>query len=423
MKRKTTCNAVTGNSHEERINLRVLGSLIIIRVLGSVAIVGAFIVILAGCGMNMDGDHDGDYGSDGNLNEGFFIDSPVQGLHYETETQSGTTRSDGRFYYEEGELVTFKVGPMVLGSAIGANYVTPIDMVPGAVDEKHPTVTNMLRFLQTMDEDNNPENGINLPGYMMDELEGREIRFNMSTEEFEHNPELEMLMADMHDMHENYENRMMVSVEDAQAHMRNTMMSMMGGGFDPHNMQGSFIDSPVQGLHYETETHSGTTNQDGHFYYKAGEMVSFSMGGVELGQAFGKAFVTPVDMVPGAMDENHPTVTNMLRFLQSMDEDNISENGINLPEYMLEELEGRRIHFAMDPVEFTNDPDVMLFMETMRSGYSAYMGRMMVSPNEAQEHMRDSFLDMHNTNYTDIDDITDGINMEDVQNEDHGTMM
>lgn len=420
MKRKTTCKAVTGNSYNEGVNFRVLDSVIIIRVLGSVAVLGAFIIILAGCGMGMVGFHDDDEGSDGFMNEGFFMDSAVKGLHYESATQSGTTGSDGGFNYENGELVTFKMGPIVLGTSMGDEIITPIDMVPGAVDEKHPTVTNMLRFMQTLDEDNNPENGITLPGYMMDELERHTINFNMTIEEFEHDPNIEQFMADMHLLHENYENMMMVSVKDAQAHMRNTMMSMMGSAFDPHNMQGAFIDSPVQGLYYETETHFGITNEDGHFYYKIGEDVSLMMGDIELGRTHGKAIVTPVDIVPGAIDETHPTVSNMLRFLQSMDVDNMPDNGIDLPDYMLEELEGRSIQFQMTHEEFENDPDVLMFMDTMSRTYEAYNGRKMVSAEDAQEHMRNTMGTIEH-NPTD-DTINDTHNGDDMGNE-NGMMM
>lgn len=351
--------------------------------------------LLAGCGMGLGtGHHDSDTSS----SEGYFMDSPVQGLNYETETHSGTTGEDGSFSYEDGEMVTFKMGSMTLGTSRGARIITPIDMVPGAFDENHPAVTNMLRFMQTMDEDNNPENGITLPYYMMDELEGRPINFYMDPDSFENDPTVMMFMNDMQSMHDNYAGRMMVTAEDAQAHMRNTMMSMMGGNYDPNNMQGSFVDSPVQGLHYETETHSGTTNEDGHFNYSVGEAVTFSMGGMNLGQAHGNAIITPIDMVPGATDENHPTVTNMLRFLQTMDEDNNPENGINFPQYMMDELAGRTIQFDMNIEDFENNSDIQMFMETMGSMYGTYANRMIASASEAQEHMRNSMMNLQQVN-------------------------
>ena len=166
------------------------------------------------------------------VQEGVFVDSPVQGLHYETNTQSGTTDANGKFFYKEGETVTFSMGDLVLGEAMAASVMTPIDMVPDATDETHPTVTNMIRFMQTLDEDNNLDNGIFLPPYVMEELQGRQIDFNMDPVEFENDVDVQMFMDTLHAMYASYADRMMVNEEDAQLHMRNTMGGNMhsGGG-------------------------------------------------------------------------------------------------------------------------------------------------------------------------------------------------
>jgi hypothetical protein len=41
---------------------------------------------------------------------GVFNDSPVSGLDYETPSLSGTTDSEGKFRYRNGQTVTFSVG-------------------------------------------------------------------------------------------------------------------------------------------------------------------------------------------------------------------------------------------------------------------------------------------------------------------------
>ena len=68
---------------------------------------------------------------------------------------SGITDGAGTFMYHEGESITFLVGDIMLGSAPGNFIMTPIDLVPGAVDETHPTVTNICRLLQSLDQDGN----------------------------------------------------------------------------------------------------------------------------------------------------------------------------------------------------------------------------------------------------------------------------
>jgi hypothetical protein len=143
--------------------------------------------------------------------------------------QSGTTDANGKFFYMDGETVTFSMGDLVLGEAMGAPVMTPIDMVPDATDETHPTVTNMLRFMQTLDEDNNLDNGIFLPPYVMEELQGWQIDFNMDPVEFENDFDVQRFMDTLHAMYAPYADRMMVNEEDAQSHMRNTMMGIVDG--------------------------------------------------------------------------------------------------------------------------------------------------------------------------------------------------
>jgi hypothetical protein len=187
----------------------------------------AVMIGLIGCGGSGDGGGLNSASMSG-VQDGVFVDSPVQGLHYETNTQSGTTGVNGEFFYMEGETVTFSMGDLVLGEAMGAPVMTPIDMVPDASDETHPTVTNMIRFIQTLDEDNNLDNGIFLPPYVMEELQRRQIDFNMDPVEFENDVDVQMFMDTLRVMYASYADRMMVNEEDAQLHMRNTMIERMG---------------------------------------------------------------------------------------------------------------------------------------------------------------------------------------------------
>jgi len=106
---------------------------------------------------------------------GYFTDGPVQGLTYKTPTQSGTTDSMGRFEFLTGETVTFSIGDFVLGSAPGSLQMTPAQLVPlpkgeGPRERSGPlndprrvtnqAITNMARFVQSLDNDGNVENGI-----------------------------------------------------------------------------------------------------------------------------------------------------------------------------------------------------------------------------------------------------------------------
>jgi len=93
---------------------------------------------------------------------GVFVDSAVGGLQYQAPSYSGSTNTLGEFNYLPGERITFSIGDIVLGSAQAGAIITPLSLVPGASGANDPTVTNIVRLLLTLDDDNNPDNGINL---------------------------------------------------------------------------------------------------------------------------------------------------------------------------------------------------------------------------------------------------------------------
>jgi hypothetical protein len=93
---------------------------------------------------------------------GVFVDSAVEGIFYETATQSGTTNSLGEYNYLSGETVTFSIGAIVLGAAPASGVVTPLSIVPDAVSADNLQVNNIVRFLLSLDSDGDPDNGISI---------------------------------------------------------------------------------------------------------------------------------------------------------------------------------------------------------------------------------------------------------------------
>jgi len=123
----------------------------------------------------------GGNGSNDQVKQGIFIDSPVQGVEFSTVSQSGITDSQGAFNFKQGETITFSLGGIVLGHATAKETMTPIDLVQGATDEMNPTVTNICRLLQSLDVDNNLDNGIQITQEIIDEIQGLDIDFNASS--------------------------------------------------------------------------------------------------------------------------------------------------------------------------------------------------------------------------------------------------
>ena len=95
---------------------------------------------------------------------------------------------------------------------------------------------------------------------------------------------------------------------------------------------GVFIDSPVEGLKYETLTYTGYTNYKGEYQYKKGEIIKFYLGNLELGSAVGRETITPLTIC-GESDLNNISskATNIARILQTLDNNSSSGTKLLIP--------------------------------------------------------------------------------------------
>ena len=183
-----------------------------------------------------------------------------------------------------------------------------------------------------------------------------------------------------------------------------------GGGDGSGNtpLTGVFLDSPVDGLGYETDTIKGVTGPGGVFSYHSGESIRFFIGDIVLCEVEAMPIVTPIDCVDGADDVTHPMVTNMLVFLQSIDFDNNPENGIDIHELMHQESMGMHLDFALDPLLFRENYDYQYYLDLMNSRglFNTYEGRFPPEIEKARAHMQTTMLEYglhgygpHGSNY------------------------
>jgi len=137
-----------------------------------------------------------------------------------------------------------------------------------------------------------------------------------------------------------------------------------GGGDAPASITGVFLDSPVNGLIYEANPsgQTGTTRAGGKFICKEGDTIGFYVGVVALGQTPCKEFVTPIDLVPGAIDETaplkNPIVINIARFLISLDDDQQETMFINISPDTTEVVNLTPIDITNPDLDFDNDVDL-----------------------------------------------------------------
>lgn len=154
---------------------------------------------------------------------GVFLDSTVQGLHYDTATQHGDTDANGQFKYLPGESVTFSVGNMVLASTPAKSLVTPMDIV-GTTKVTDQRVTNLLILLQSLDTDGNASNGISIPA-SASALAPTGINFDVAPAVFRANATLTNFVNSSVGV-----NRALVTDVNARLHFQTALNTGVGNG-------------------------------------------------------------------------------------------------------------------------------------------------------------------------------------------------
>jgi len=171
-------------------------------------------------------------GNSANLNgpvsltlQGAFIDSAVEGVQYTYGSLVSKTDAKGKFLYNTGSSVKFTIGDILIGEALGAPVITPVDFVISADDETDSVVTNIARFLQTLDNDANPENGITITKEVFDLGKNKSIDFNQSISKFSEDGNVQIVVAEMTAATEAGA-RLLVDASVAQAHLKATLATL-----------------------------------------------------------------------------------------------------------------------------------------------------------------------------------------------------
>jgi hypothetical protein len=151
-----------------------------------------------------------------NTQTGVFLDSSVVNIGYRTETLEGVTNSLGEYDYVEGETVTFFIGDLELPPVTAAGTVTPLDLA-GSDDTSNSTVVNIIRLLQTLDEDGNPDNGITITETA--KSAATQVDFELSITDFESSSAVTNLVANS-----GSSSTVLVPQSEATAHFEDTLV-------------------------------------------------------------------------------------------------------------------------------------------------------------------------------------------------------
>ena len=160
---------------------------------------------------------------EGTYKTGFFVDSPVEGLQYHTVTWDSTTDSQGTFYYQNGEQITFSIGGVVLGSTPAKSIITPIDLDKLVEPNFSTKVINITRFLLSLDQDGTPDNGITISQGIRDAL--KDIRVDFTNSDLDNDAGVKKMFEILNGsgIFPEEETRGLVSSAAAQMHLENTV--------------------------------------------------------------------------------------------------------------------------------------------------------------------------------------------------------
>ncbi len=126
------------------------------------------------------------------------------------KTNSGTTNADGSFSYEEGQVCTFSVGGIVLReidtATMGDNIVFEDDV-------------KTAKFLQTLDNDGNPENGIQVDAEVSNAIASGKVDLQGAIPQSDE--EITKLVAQLQDEVDSYKGEATGEAE-AQSHLDDT---------------------------------------------------------------------------------------------------------------------------------------------------------------------------------------------------------
>lgn len=161
---------------------------------------------------------------------GVFIDSAVEGLSWKSGNMAGTTDANGTFKYLGGATVQFYVGDILIGEAQGNSIIIPIDLVVGAEDINNTTVINIVRFLMTLDDDNDASNGIKILQASSELALGATIDFTQSTTDFTGSGNVQNLISTLTSVTAAGPHALF-SVLDALSHSEDSIKTLLTGTY------------------------------------------------------------------------------------------------------------------------------------------------------------------------------------------------
>ncbi|WP_114326548.1 hypothetical protein [Candidatus Colwellia aromaticivorans] len=159
-----------------------------------------------------------------------------------------------------------------------------------------------------------------------------------------------------------------------------------GGSSDESAIKtGVFLDSAVINIGYRTETLEGITNSAGQYQYLAGETVTFFIGDLVFPTINASPIVTPFDLA-NTEDITNNMVVNIIRLLQSLDQNGDSSDGISITE-LAKSSAVPSIDFTQTVEDFSSSSDVLTLLANAGQDTTILI---LITIEEATEHFKNS---------------------------------
>ena len=188
-------------------------------------------------------------------NTGYFVDSPVAGLEYNTSSKAnGITGALGDFKFNDGDRVTFRVGKIVIGTVEPdpqKRVVTPED-----IDSNK--AIKIAQIIQALDSDQNASNGIIITDDIRQELQNLKEEIHLTKDDNE-TKILEDLNKDAPDVarhiDKDFDGKIDINKTKAKEHFEKTKEKLQNGWRPDKNRNG-----------YENEAHKAKENNRENIY-------------------------------------------------------------------------------------------------------------------------------------------------------------
>jgi len=143
-------------------------------------------LLLGGCGSSDDSDESSTTSEV--LKSAYLSDSRIAGITYTCASETGITDREGKFSYStECNEVSFSIGGINLGTLLVSEINEDSVFYPADLlgldrnNTSNPQLSNMLQFLQSLDNDANPNNGINITPSTSSNLENTTLDLDNNT--------------------------------------------------------------------------------------------------------------------------------------------------------------------------------------------------------------------------------------------------